>query len=1052
MLRRYWRFTAQIALVAVVYFLAARLGLLLAFEQANTSPVWPPTGIAIAAVLYYRYRIWPGIFLGALAVNLFVGTSFWVGFCIAIGNTLEAIVAGYFILRYTGAWPFSKISDTTKFLVIVVAATAISATVGIGTLYFSGSIGGESILLLWNTWWLGDLVGALVVTPFLLTWLHAKPHRYSVATIVEAAFTLLGTASILFVIFIQPVSLNQNHHLIFFLLPPILVWSSLRFHHMGATFPVLLVSITAIYGTINGNGPFVLSGENESLLVLQASIGTVMLTLLLLISIQEERIKVNRDLRKAQNNLESLISERTAKLEATNELLETEMQQQRLLADALQLLLRVIDLSANESFFVRCVEGLSIAFKTPYAFIGVISDDSKTAIQTIAVWADGRPGANFTYNLAGTPCQDVLTESMELVSEKAAERYPDDGMLISMGVESYFGAPLKSSSGEVLGIIAVMNTEPMSIESWLQPLLGLFSNRVSTEIQRRAATNELELAASVFKESTEGIVICDANTNIIRVNPEFTRITGYTLQEVVGKKPMTWKSGVHNKSFYQKLWHALTNKGIWQGEIHNKRKNGEMFISSQVIKAVKDSSGKIHQYISIINDITEQKNAEKRIYNLAHNDAITQLPNRASFHTKLHEAIARAQRSSKKLAVMFIDLDHFKLINDTSGHPVGDELLQQVAERLQGVIGHKNLISRFGGDEFTVMLPFIDSIEFAADIARKILKSLEAPFSLTSCEITIGASIGIGIYPDNGDDVSVLLRCADNAMYKAKEGGRCAFEFYTEQMHTVTQERVELERELRDALKNEEFVIHYQPQIDLKTQMVTGVEALVRWMHPDKGLIAPDRFIAVAEATGLIVPIGNWVIKEACHQLARWQAEGLNHFNLAINMSARQFFQQNLLRTIEEVIQSSGIRPSDLEFEITESMMMSNIEETIETLHKIKKLGVQLSIDDFGTGYSSLSYLKRFPLNKLKIDRSFVQGLPDELDDIAIVEATIAIAHALKLTVIAEGVETKEQLTFLRQHNCNEIQGYYYSKPLAKDELSDYLSSISPFISTSTMK
>ncbi|MFT5758711.1 MAG: putative signal transduction protein with EAL and GGDEF domain [Alteromonadaceae bacterium] len=358
-------------------------------------------------------------------------------------------------------------------------------------------------------------------------------------------------------------------------------------------------------------------------------------------------------------------------------------------------------------------------------------------------------------------------------------------------------------------------------------------------------------------------------------------------------------------------------------------------------------------------------------------------------------------------------------------------LLQQVALRLKKVIGSQNVISRFGGDEFTVLLPCIKSTEEVAVVANNILDSLLLPFSILSNEVTIGASIGIGIYPDDGKDASTLLSCADNAMYSAKEGGRAGCQFYTKQMKVDAHERVLMERELRDALKNGDFLLYYQPQIDIRTNKVIGTEALIRWRHPSKGLISPDKFIPVAEATGLIVPIGQWVIEEACRQLQRWTADVVDDLTMAINLSARQFFQKDLLEIIERAIEVSDISASKLEFEITESMMMVNIEETIDTLHKIKSIGVQLSIDDFGTGYSSLSYLKKFPLNKLKIDKSFIDGITDNTDDLAIVKAIIGIAHSLNLTVIAEGVETAEQYKLLTQYQCNEIQGFYFSKPLS---------------------
>tara|TARA_R110001592_G_scaffold65716_1_gene201714 strand:+ start:24885 stop:28007 length:3123 start_codon:yes stop_codon:yes gene_type:complete len=1024
----------KIIFLTIAYIVAAKIGLLMAFEQANTSPVWPPTGVAIAAMLYCGLRVWPGIFLGAFIVNYYVSSSVLLSLSISFGNTLEALLASFIILKFASKEPFSTISGAAIFLLSLFISTMLGASIGVSSLLFAGNITHDSFTLLWKTWWTGDFVGGLVLTPFILTWVRSPKELFSQKQIFEAVLLTIMTLAALNTAFGSFRSFGAADELVAFILLPLLAWSTLRFHHHGATLAVIIISVGSILGTINGFGPFILENENVSLLALQSYIGAAMFTALLLMATQEERMSSFRVIRQNEQNLESAIIAQTKELKDTNALLEKEMQQQTHLTGSLKSLLHNIDRSSEENFFTRCTQVLSSTYKTKFAFIGIFDDKQQTRIKTLAVWANGEAGENFCYALKGTPCEDVLNHSLEFIPHHAAARYPDDAMLISMDIESYYGAPLKSASGKVIGIMAVMDNQALHIDNSMSALLGLFSNRVALELQRRLAMEELELAASVFKESMEAIIICDAESNIIRVNPEFTKITGYTPKEAIGKKPSLLKSGQHKPEFYQSLWANLEKQGSWQGEIINKRKNGESFISWQIIKAVKDEHGKTQQFISIINDITEKKQAEERIYTLAHNDLITQLPNRVFFHKILKEAINNAAHSTGRLAVMFIDLDHFKLINDTSGHPVGDELLQQVAIRLKEVIGVNNVISRFGGDEFTVLLPAIESFEDVSDIANNILESLQSPFTLSSCVVTISASIGISFYPDNGHDVSSLLSCADNAMYRAKESGRSSFQFYTDQMQVDAHERVILERELRNALKEGEFLLHYQAQVEVGSHRIIGTEALIRWQHPTKGLIPPNVFIPVAEATGLIVPIGEWVIHEACRQLSIWIADGHTNLTMAINLSARQFFQKTLLETIQKELDAAAIPAENLEFEITESLMMNNIQETIETLQKMKDLGLHLSIDDFGTGYSSLSYLKQFPINKLKIDKSFVDGLPNDLDDLAIVQAIIAISHALKLTVIAEGVETAEQYKLLAQLDCNEIQGYFFAKPLpAKD-------------------
>lgn len=1029
----YPKYILHILILSVLYWITAKVGLMLAFEQANTSPVWPPTGLAIAAMLYYGVRMWPGIFIGALLINLQVSSLPLLSLSIAIGNTFEALLAALVILRFASPQPFSNILHTVIFLVALFFASMLGASIGVASLLFAKQITSESFNLLWQTWWIGDFVGGLVLTPFILTWLKSSTTRYSKSRMVEAF--ILGSI-MLFALSVTFGSLEIipiADEVVLFILLPILAWAALRFHHHGATAAVLIISTAAIMGTLNGAGPFVRTNENESLLVLQIYVGMAMFTALLLMASQGEKLQALRVLREKEKHLQNAVSSQTHLLEKSNTLLEAEMRQQKHLSESLKSLLHTIDSVSHEDFFIRCTQALCSTYQTNYAFIGVFADEEQSMIKTLAVWGKGQARNNFTYSLKGTPCEDVLNHAMELVAHNAASRYPDDDLLTSMGIESYYGAPLKSTSGQVIGIMAVMDNGFLMVDSALSSLLGLFANRVAQEIQRRQATDELELAASVFKESMEAIIICDAHSTIIRVNPEFCNITGYSEPEAIGQTPKLLKSGQHDRGFYESLWSSLDKQGYWRGEIINKRKNGEIFISWQIIKAVKDKHGEVQQYISIINDITEKKHAEERIFKLAHQDLITQLPNRLAFHNLLDDAIKHAMHSTNRLAVIFIDLDHFKLINDSSGHPVGDELLQQVALRLKSVIGVHNVISRFGGDEFTVLLPTLESIEEAAEIANKILDSLLTPFHLSGCDITTGASIGISLYPDHAQSASALISCADSAMYRAKDSGRGSYEFYTDQMQLDAQERVILERELRQALKTGEFQLHYQTQVEVGSQRIMGIEALIRWQHPSRGMVPPNKFIPVAEATGLIVPIGEWVLHEACQQLGLWRAEGHTDLVMAVNLSARQFFQKNLLDTIKKELTASGVPAANLEFEITESMMINNVEETIATLRSMQELGLQLSIDDFGTGYSSLSYLKQFPIHKLKIDKSFVDGLPDDADDLAIVQAIIGIAHALNLTVIAEGVENVEQYDLLTRLQCNEIQGYYLSKPVVAE-------------------
>ncbi len=436
---------------------------------------------------------------------------------------------------------------------------------------------------------------------------------------------------------------------------------------------------------------------------------------------------------------------------------------------------------------------------------------------------------------------------------------------------------------------------------------------------------------------------------------------------------------------------------------------------------------------AIARDITDRKRAEETIRRQAYYDVLTNLPNRTLFKDRLEQAMKHAHRNKQMLGVIVLDLDRFKNINETLGHILGDKLLVAVAERLLGVLNESETIARFGGDEFTLLLPQVISIEEATQHAQKIIELLAAPFKLSNHELHVTTSIGMAFYPDDGENSEILLKNAETAMYRAKEQGRNNYQLYASVMNVSAFKQLLMENSLRRALEKEEFVVYYQPQVDIKTQQIVGAEALVRWQHPDLGLVFPTEFIGLAEETGLIVPIGEWVIRKVCAQNKRWQDAGFEKVCVSVNLSARQFQQRNLVATISRIIQETGLDPQLLGMEITESIAMKNADFTISALNELKKMGVHLSLDDFGTGYSSLSYLKRFPLETLKIDRSFVRDITTDPNDAAIVTAVIALAHSLKLSVVAEGVETEGQLAFLKTHGCNYVQGYIFSHPLSEE-------------------
>jgi len=567
-------------------------------------------------------------------------------------------------------------------------------------------------------------------------------------------------------------------------------------------------------------------------------------------------------------------------------------------------------------------------------------------------------------------------------------------------------------------------------------LLNLTSICLTREIaERQHAQMELQLTGEILKCSLEGIMITDAQGNIVKINPAFTDVTGYSAEECLGMNPRILKSGIHDESFYQEMWRSLKETGRWESEIWNRRKNGEAYPQWISISAIKNENDEITHYVTMFHDITDIKRNREQIKYQAYHDALTDLPNRQLFYDRLEMALAHAKRNEKMVGVMFVDLDKFKNINDSLGHNIGDLLLQEAAKRLKSCCRHEDTVSRFGDDEFTIILPGIKEGGHTIEVAQRIVEFFSEPFALKGHEIISSASIGITLYPTDGDDVSTLVKNADIAMYRAKEQGRNTYELYTKAMYNRVVERVELENNLRKALKNNEFRVYYQPQVDIKTGFISGTEALVRWQRSENELILPDKFIPVAEDTDIIFPLGEWVLRTACKQTKTWHDAGFESLSIAVNLSAKQFQDKHLVRVVRNVLEETDLAPKFLCLEITENTVMKDIESAVKIMAEFEEIGVHLSIDDFGTGYSSLSYLKRFPLHEIKIDKSFVQEIPCHRDDMAIAKAILSLAHSLNLKVLAEGVETQAQLEFMRTNSCDGIQGYLFSRPIQPEEI-----------------
>ncbi|MEW9898759.1 EAL domain-containing protein [Chitinivorax sp. PXF-14] len=563
------------------------------------------------------------------------------------------------------------------------------------------------------------------------------------------------------------------------------------------------------------------------------------------------------------------------------------------------------------------------------------------------------------------------------------------------------------------------------------------SERELNQSQIAAASHQLALTGEVIENSVDAIMITDAHNSILSVNRAFTQITGYHADEVVGFSPHLLASGRHDRTFYTTMWESLRAQGRWEGEIWNRRKNGQDYPEWLRISVVKNKEGHTTHHVAHFTDISDRKVTEAQIQRLAFFDSLTGLPNRLLAQDRLRAACASARRHNRRVGLLLIDIDHFKVINDSLGHQHGDALLKLVSERLRLALRSEDTVARVGGDEFLVVLPDLQHDETAATVAADLLQSFDEPLAVSNHTLHVTLSIGISIFPGDATDVDTLLRNADAALFAAKQGGRNAYHFFTTALHEAAVERLRLESDLRQAISRQQLTLYYQPQVNTHSRRVTGFEALLRWPHPLLGLISPARFIPVAEETGLIVPLGTWVLKESVRQAAEWHRQG-HRILMAVNVSAKQFRQPDFFDIVAHTLESHNFPAQWLELELTESLVMDDSADVLQRLHRLRELGVQLAIDDFGTGYSSLHYLRRLPVTKLKIDQSFVRSISNPEDE-AVVACIIQLANSLHLHTIAEGVEQEYMSDKLETLGCDELQGYLFGRPEPADTASALL-------------
>jgi diguanylate cyclase (GGDEF)-like protein/PAS domain S-box-containing protein len=660
----------------------------------------------------------------------------------------------------------------------------------------------------------------------------------------------------------------------------------------------------------------------------------------------------------------------------------------------------------------------------------------------VASVVEGVTCVNFQYMVHGTPCENMLSEESCMIACGAAAKFPGSAVLAALEAEAYAGRRLHNSAGEPMGQLFVLFREPVRQSAFIESTLQIFAARVAAEMERQESDTRMRDQASLLDKARDAILVRGMDHSILFWNQSAERLYGWSAQEVLGRSAETLL--YEEPSAFRAATDAVLTLGEWTGEIIQRRKDGASVAVEGRWTLVKDDHGAPQSIFMIDTDITQRKAAESKIQKLAFYDPLTGLPNRQLLMDRLQQALALSHRSKQGGALLFIDLDNFKTLNDTLGHDQGDLLLQQIAGRLLACVRETDTVARLGGDEFVVMLESLgeDPQEVAVQaraICEKVLAALSAPCQLAGNEHQTTASIGIAPFRSHNDSVGELLKQADIAMYQAKAGGRNTLRFFDPGLQAAVTARAALESDFRQALAQHEFLLHYQPQLDGEGRM-TGAEALVRWVHPQRGMVPPSVFVPLAEETGLILQLGRWVLREACVLLASWAGRPETaHLSMAVNVSARQFRHPDFVAHVGAVLDGTGANPQRLKLELTESLLVEEMEATIAKMTALKARGVGFSLDDFGTGYSSLSYLKRMPLDQLKIDRSFVRDVLTDNNDASIARTIIALGHSLGLAVVAEGVETIAQRDFLASHGCDAYQGYLFSKPLAQDQLARYI-------------
>jgi diguanylate cyclase (GGDEF)-like protein/PAS domain S-box-containing protein len=698
--------------------------------------------------------------------------------------------------------------------------------------------------------------------------------------------------------------------------------------------------------------------------------------------------------------------------------------------------------SVSDNFIETMCLSLAKVIKADFVFIAKLSDE-QTIATTLSVASQEKTLDNFSYTLQHSPCENVSEGDVCTHKENCQKAYPDDQLLVDMNITGYVGIPLKNAEDKTNAILVALYHQSIVNVSEVTSLFLLFSGLIMKEMEKQSLINELKIRNEIIEESKEAIVVCDKDINITSVNKAFTRILGYSYKEVVGKNPSILGAGINDENFYYQMWQDIHDTGAWSGEIWNKKKNGEIFPEWLSINSIFDENNEVSHYVAFFFDITKQKESEAKIFKQANFDLLTGIANRFSFIEKLSHAVNTAQINNIKSAILYMDLDLFKEINDIHGHDFGDELLIQTSNRLKSYVKGTDSVARISGDGFAILLNNIENDDVINDIVTRILVGFSKAFTIKNTFLHCTLSIGIVAFSNENDDAGELMKKGETAMYHAKDSGRNSFSFFTQDMQNTARHQINLKHQLNDALKNRQLSVVYQPVVSVIEQKVNKFEALVRWNNKGEW-ISPTEFIPIAEEFSLIIELGEFVLSEACIQLKKLKSQGFHDIVFNINRSIYEIpLNQSENDHWLTIIKLHGLEPSDICFELTESALAPDKRNNEVLFNQLRSAGCQIALDDFGTGYSSLSYLRRIPVDYIKIDQSFITDMSTNRDDNILVSTIIAMSKALGKKVVAEGVETQEQLNILTELKCDYIQGYYFSKPLAAEALVSYLTDFS---------